>query len=165
MSKPQHYTKINLSIPKRRDPKSMTITELDDYIIRNKPKNIYDSNKSNTSSINNSFNHIHKTLNRTSEIRKEYDSKSFISNNNSPFFRESNISYDPISDIEDRSKSKIMTVNKSMLNISSKASNNYLKALQEKIKKLTAENEEVKRNFIEVSELLENVSFCKLGTR
>jgi hypothetical protein len=154
MSKPHNYNRENFSVPRRRDPKSMTITELDDYITKNKPRN--NNDRSNLSIMNYSSNE--KTMNKTSEnIRKEYDSKSFISNNNSPFFRESNISYDPISEIEDKSKCKNTTVTKTILNISNNATNNYLKALQDKIRKLTSENEEVKRNFIEVSELLEKV--------
>lgn len=38
----------------------------------------------------------------------------------------------------------------------SNAANNYLKSLQEKTKILTQENEELKKNFVEVSEMLEN---------
>jgi hypothetical protein len=40
-------------------------------------------------------------------------------------------------------------------NTNSKAANNYLKSLQEKTKILTQENEELKKNFVEVSEILE----------
>jgi len=82
----------------------------------------------------------------------------------------SNISFDPNSDGEDKFfkfKSKNDNVNspnklnsdtsfsKNIAQSHSNAANNYLKSLQDKNKSLFNENEELKKNFIEVSEILE----------
>lgn len=82
----------------------------------------------------------------------------------------SNISFDPNSDGEDRyfkfksknkdhySPNKInsdTSFTKNIIQGNSNAANNYLKSLQDKNKSLFNENEELKKNFIEVSEILE----------
>jgi chromosome segregation ATPase len=82
----------------------------------------------------------------------------------------SNISFDPNSDGEDKFfkfKPKIDILNspnklnsdtnfsKNIVQSHSNAANNYLKSLQDKNRSLFNENDELKKNFIEVSEILE----------
>jgi uncharacterized protein YxeA len=152
MSKIEHSPKSEISIIKRRDPKSMTMEELDEFLNKNKSKIKNDDSKLNvsfTSYKTHTLNEVQKNLNKTSDniLRKDIEPKSFIINQSyNPFIKENN-SYDPVSDTENRFKAKY----------NNSATNSYIKSLQEKIRQLTAENHDVKQNFIEVSELLEHV--------
>lgn len=158
MSKFDQSPKSEISFLKRRDPKSMSIEELDELITKNKSKIKNDDSKLNASFTSYSLKEVHKNLNKTTDNinRKDIDSKSFIINHLPNPFKDSNVSYDPISESEDRFRNK---------NNQNTATNSYIKALQEKIRHLIAENEEAKHNFIEVSEILENVIFYKKGTK
>jgi hypothetical protein len=151
MSKFDQSPKSEISFLKRRDPKSMSMEELDEFINKNKTKIKNEDSKLNASFTSYSLKEVQKNLNKTTDniMRKDTDSKSFIINHAyNPFLKDSNVSYDPVPDSEDRFRNK---------NNHNTATNSYIKALQEKIRHLTVENEEAKRNFIEVSELLENV--------
>lgn len=266
---------------KRKDPKSMSVEELDEYIQRNKSKiKIDDNNKSLNSSfhsqknLNYSFNETSKVLNKINDNFKKSDNEvnsnmnigltpnsnmnnsnvfqqnksinqtlnnsninsnlitnkqyteslglnynylnmnqnqnqnlnNSVSNNNNlnnvnnqninnPFintnspYQNMNMnyqnvntqsSYDPMSDGDDKYfKYKQKSINNAgnlnqmntsfqnqNLNQNSTAASNYLKALQDKIKELHSENEELKKNFIQVSELIEKVlSYLYIGKK
>jgi hypothetical protein len=159
-------SKTDISFIKRRDPKNMTMEELDEYINKNKIKlKQQDENKPNNSfqsQKNYSFIDAPKSLNKTSDnIKIESDKHMSMNYNYNPFLKDtntSNISCENNSDNEEKYKFKS---NQSLKDSNFSAANNYLKALQEKIKILTLENEEVKKNFIDVSEILEKVLIHK----
>ena len=157
-------SKTDISIMKRRDPKNMTMEELDEYINKNKIKlKQHDDNKTNNSfQSQKNYSYIEgvRSFNKTNDIIKVENEKQ-LSINYNPFIKDtntSNISYEINSDNEEKYKFK---TNQSLKDLNISAANNYLKALQEKIRILSIENEEVKKNFIEVSELLEKVCIYK----
>jgi hypothetical protein len=200
-------------VKKRKDPKTMSVEELEEYINKNKFKFTDDrsynpnntNNNMNNKSLNSSFNsqrnlnlsftnnlEQNKTVNfnkiNDNVKKSENDTKlnssnsealtknyglnyNYLGNNNmvnsNPFINHnntmnnSNMSLDPMSDGEEKYlkfKSKVFppnTSSNSAMNTQSNAANNYLKSLQDKNHSLLLENEELKKNFIEVSELLE----------
>lgn len=137
----------------------------------------------NYSNVNNPFlmNNTHNT-NGTNTQNLNVVSSNFqnFKNSSTPYLNTnaSNISIDPMSDGEEKYlkfKQKVLppsfnnpnnsfsnnNLDNSLIggnknsNQNSTAANNYLKALQEKVKVLQTENDELKKIFIEVSELLE----------
>lgn len=122
----------------RKDPKEMSVEELDSYLAV-KTKNF--QNIINTSNSN---------LNRNSSLT----SNGFQAQNNiiqNPFLQ--SLSASPMRNSPAQSSYFQYTTSTSN-QTNSKAGNDYIKSLQDKISKLQKENNELKSNFIKVSEML-----------
>jgi hypothetical protein len=178
----------------RKDPRSMTTEELEEYINKNKNDNkSLNSSFQSQKNLNYSFTATHKVENNqpnTNEtLQRNLANLNYnylgntpqlnsTSNVKNPFIKEknyfkenlltnqTNISIDNPSDNEDKFlKNKLISnnsnqkiYNESTQNnffTNSNAANNYLKSLQEKNRILNLENEDLKKSFIELSELLE----------
>lgn len=122
----------------RKDPKEMSVEELDSYLAV-KTKNF--QNIINTSNSN---------INRNSPLT----SNGFQAQNNkiqNPFLQ--SLSASPLRNSPAQSSYFQYTTSTSN-QTNSKAGNDYIKSLQDKISKLQKENNELKSNFIKVSEML-----------
>lgn len=124
----------------RKDPKNMSVEELDNYLAV-KTKNLQNLNISNSSfpqqTTSFSNNNFQTNTKPPSIIQNPFlQSLSSSPKNNSPV------------------KPSYFQYSNSQLN--SKAGSDYLKSLQDKIKLLEKENNELKSNFIKVSEMLSN---------
>jgi hypothetical protein len=176
----------------RKDPRSMTTEELEEYINKNKNENkSLNSSFHSQKNVNYSFTATNKIENNHSNTNDNLQRNlanlnyNYLgntaqlnsgSNANNPFIKEknyfkenlltsqTNISIDNPSDQEDKIfKNKLTSYNQKVNGESnqnnfftnSNAANNYLKSLQEKNRILNLENEDLKKSFIEVSELLE----------
>lgn len=124
----------------RKDPKNMSVEELDDYLAA-KTKNLQNLNISNSSFPQQT------TTFSNSNFQTNTKPSSIIQN---PFLQSLSASPKGGSPI----KTSYFQYTNSQLN--SKAGSDYLKSLQEKIKILEKENNELKSNFIKVSEMLSN---------
>lgn len=141
---------------RKKNPKDMSIEELEDYIQKNRNRNISYASRyalTESKSLNSSFqshNHLsffdnnnntnnNQNLNKTQTINKQPSSDSSNSSIAKP-----NSNY-----INSTSNQNFNANNNSNTNpitsLNSKAASNYLKSLQEKIKALTNENEELKQ--------------------
>lgn len=124
----------------RKDPKNMPLQELDDYLA-SKTNNLQNLNISNSS---------------FPQQTGSFSNNNFQTNNNlssiiqNPFLQSLSSSPKGSSPI----KASYFKYSNSQLN--SKAGSDYLKSLQEKIKTLEKENNELKSNFIKISEMLSN---------
>jgi hypothetical protein len=138
-----------ISLIKRKDPKHMTNDELDEYIKRNRPKAKLEDNKS----MNTSF-HSHRLNNFSFDKGINRDYKKQENDKTSNRHEKENSIVEPSSDGEGYFKFKGGTLNLGK----EQNDSTYVKTLLDKIKTLSVENEEAKKSFIEVSELLEKVS-------
>jgi exosome complex RNA-binding protein Csl4 len=170
--------KTETSFYKRKDPKSMTCEELDEYIRRNRPRARFEDNRTVNTSVhshrnvfNYSFNDGDKNFTKIENIKRSDVNKS-ITNIHQVINKETINTNNSMNSIEHLSEAEekylkfkstgcVRNNNTCLTSISNQTSNNasetYIKSLNEKIKNLTLENEEAKKNFIEVSELLEKV--------
>lgn len=163
---------------KRKDPKSMSIEELEEYISRNrnrfKPDNETKSLNSSFQSqrnMNYSFNEpnqgkFNNKFQSGDEQAKTYGLNYSYLNGIKPATNNTTSSLaNKIQDIRAKSKDNsprnksfnFNNVNNPFIQQETKSSsvNNYITSLQEKIKQLQYENEDLKKNFVQVSELLE----------
>jgi hypothetical protein len=163
----------------RRDPKAMSMAELDEYIQRNK-KNDQGDNKSLNSSFqsqpkaNWSFNNNNNVQSKFIVENKNYNSEkednfqkiglnyNYLNNINkqiseNSIFNNNGESDDSFVKYKYKPPNSHNQIQQDSLSpqINSDASSNYIKSLQDKLTSIYKENEELKRNFIEINEILD----------
>lgn len=140
---------------RKKNPKDMSIEELEDYIQKNRNRNINYASRyalTESKSLNSSFqshNHLsffdnnnnNQNLNKTQTINKQPSSDS----SNSSLAKPSTNYINSTSNQNFNTNNNVEQSPNPITSLNSKAASNYLKSLQEKIKTLTNENEELKQ--------------------
>ena len=140
---------------RKKNPKDMSIEELEDYIQKNRNRNINYASRyalTESKSLNSSFqshNHLsffdnnnsNQVLNKTQTINKQPSSDS----SNSSLAKPSTNYINSTSNQNFNTNSNVEQNPNPITSLNSKAASNYLKSLQEKIKALTNENDELKQ--------------------
>jgi hypothetical protein len=152
MSKNEHQT---AAIGVMRSKRDLSIEELDEILKRNKKQNTTEDNNTSFHSYrNNNF-----SFDKGNKIESQKTERTGIKRNLNDKDN-SMVSMEPLSDGEEKcfkfrgnNISNITTVLNKQDNAPSDSA--YVKTLLEKIRLLSIENEEAKKSFVEVSELLE----------
>lgn len=165
----------------KRDYKSMSLEELDEYISKNKKggndlNSSFQSNSKMFYSNNLLLNLNNNNNNSINNNKNENQKENFNEKLNASYFKETKLNYIPLSTSKD-TKDDIVNITNKLKGSSSildfKANNNvnfnntsqhetsivtskYIKSLQDELNQLRNENIEIKENFNKVSELLNN---------